>query len=196
MNADRFTSRVAAGSVIAARDLVTVTGTTFPLPDHDLIVHLQFRRFAGCPMCTTHLRAVARRHDEIAAAGIREVVVFASTPGQVRATVHGAPFAIIADPSRRLYAEFGVEKSPRSVLHPWAWGPLWSGALRELGSIARGRRPVTGRRSNDNILGLPADFLIASDGHVIAAKYGAHGYDQWPVDEILRLALSQPAAGR
>ncbi|MBW8707046.1 hypothetical protein MBT84_46190 [Streptomyces sp. MBT84] len=36
------------------------------------------RCFAGCPVCDLHLHSVARRHPEIAAAGIREVVVFYS----------------------------------------------------------------------------------------------------------------------
>ena len=43
------------------------------------------------------------------------------------------------------------------------------------------RHPTGGR------LGLPADFLIAGDGRVVARKYGEHVYDQWPVDELLRL---------
>ena len=37
-------------------------------------------------------------------------------------------------------------------------------------------------------LGLPADFLIASDGRVLACKYGTHAFDQWSVDEILSLS--------
>ena len=41
--------------------------------------------------------------------------------------------------------------------------------------------------------GLPGDFLIASDGHVVASKYGAHAYDQWTVDEVLELAKGQGA---
>jgi hypothetical protein len=28
------------------------------------------RRFAGCPICNLHLREIARRHDELVAAGI------------------------------------------------------------------------------------------------------------------------------
>jgi hypothetical protein len=38
--------------------------------------------------------------------------------------------------------------------------------------------------------GLPADFLIAKDGRVIASKYGNHAFDQWSVDELLALAQS------
>ncbi|MFD8725590.1 hypothetical protein ACFV2H_48560 [Streptomyces sp. NPDC059629] len=37
-------------------------------------------------------------------------------------------------------------------------------------------------------LGLPADFLIAPDGRILAAKYGEHAYDQWSVDHLLELA--------
>jgi len=37
-------------------------------------------------------------------------------------------------------------------------------------------------------LGLPADFLIAPDGSVLAAKYGRYASDQWSVDELLDLA--------
>jgi hypothetical protein len=193
MNAPQRSGRVTAGSVITARELETVAGPAIRVPDPDLIVHLQFRRFAGCPICNTHLRSVARRHDEITAAGIREVVAFASTAEQLRSMLREVPFAVIADPRRTVYAEFGVGTSARSVLHPRAWGPIWSGGLRELGPISRRQRPFRGRSSNGNMLGLPADFLIASDGRVLACKYGAHGYDQWPVDEILRLALAWPA---
>jgi hypothetical protein len=37
-------------------------------------------------------------------------------------------------------------------------------------------------------LGLPADFLIAPDGRVLATSYGKHANDQWSVDELLDLA--------
>jgi hypothetical protein len=37
-------------------------------------------------------------------------------------------------------------------------------------------------------LGLPADFLIGSDGRVLATKYGSHADDQWSVDELLDVA--------
>jgi hypothetical protein len=37
---------------------------------------------------------------------------------------------------------------------------------------------------------MPADFLIATDGAVVARKYGEHADDQWSVDELLRLATA------
>ena len=37
-------------------------------------------------------------------------------------------------------------------------------------------------------LGRPADFLIAPNGKIVASHYGRHAFDQWSVDELLRLA--------
>ncbi len=56
------------GQVLARFDLSTITGQPVQIPDPDRLVHLQFRRFAGCPICNLHLRSITRRHDEIVAA--------------------------------------------------------------------------------------------------------------------------------
>jgi len=181
---------IGAGSVVVARELNTVSGTAARIPDPQKIVHLQFRRFAGCPICNMHLQSVVRRYDEIEAAGIREVVVFHSTDEELRRHVIDLPFAVVGDPEKRLYAEFGVESSPGAVLNPRALAPVLKGmvAQRRLlptltGDRADARPPnlhPTGGR-----LGLPADFLIGTDGRVIACKYGTHADDQWSVDELL-----------
>jgi hypothetical protein len=47
---------------------------------------------------------------------------------------------------------------------------------------------------NGGILGLPADFLIASNGYVRAVHYGTHAYDQRTVDELLKLTHSSMVA--
>ncbi len=75
---------VGPGSVVVPRELVGVSGDAVPIPDPDRLIHLQFRRFADCPICNVHLQSIVRRHDEIANAGIREVVVFHSTDEELR----------------------------------------------------------------------------------------------------------------
>jgi hypothetical protein len=65
-----------AGDKIKARTLRTVTDPHVNVPAPQRLVHLQFRRFAGCPICNLHLRDVARRRDEIENAGVTEVVLF------------------------------------------------------------------------------------------------------------------------
>ncbi|MGW7379091.1 hypothetical protein [Streptomyces sp. NPDC054794] len=57
--------------------------------------------------------------------------------------------------------------------------------------VARGRERLPATRPHGGRLGLPADFLIAPDGCVLAAKYGEHAYDQWSVDELLGLAATR-----
>lgn len=179
--------RMAGGAVIAGRELVAFSGERIRVPDADRLVHLQLRRFAGCPICNLHLQSVVQRHDEIVAAGIREIVVFHSTAEELRGYGADLPFDLVPDPERRLYVEFGVESSPRAVLDPRAWWPTLRGLNRSLRASAGGRQPAPPAHPHGGRLGLPADFLIASDGRVLACKYGVHAYDQWSVDDLLSL---------
>jgi hypothetical protein len=130
-----------------------------------------------------HLQSIVRRHDEIASAGIREIVVFHSTDEELRRHVSDLPFAVVGDPAKALYAEFGVESSPRAVLDPRAVVPVLVPIFRQLPGI--GGAPPANLHPTGGRLGLPADFLIDSDGRVIACKHGSHAYDQWWVDELL-----------
>ncbi|MBL3669032.1 AhpC/TSA family protein [Streptomyces sp. M2CJ-2] len=181
-------SPIEPGSTVDERSLTAVSGDQVAVPDPDRLIHLQFRRFAGCPVCNLHLRSVVRRHREIEAAGVREVVVFHSPAEELVPHTTDLPFAVVADPARRLYAEFGVERSPRALLSPRAWGPIVRAVLSGVRNVVRGREHLPSISPHGGRLGLPADFLIAPDGRVLAAKYGEHVYDQWSVDELLELA--------
>jgi len=166
-------------------ELTAVDGERVPVPDPGRLVHLQFRRFAGCPICNLHLRSVVQRHDEIVAAGIREVVFFHSPAEQLRD--YDLPFAVIADPDKRYYREFGVEAGARALLHPRTWSAILRGSALTL----RGRFRPPSLRQEGGRLGLPADFLVDPRGRVVARKFGAHAYDQWSVDELLALARTE-----
>jgi hypothetical protein len=178
---------IGTGSVIAVRQLVTIAGEAINVPDAEQLVHLQLRRFAGCPICSLHLHSVVQRHDDILAAGIREVVVFHSTARELLDYEADLPFAVIADPDRRLYREFGVESSPRALLDPRAWVPTLRSIFRTICELVARRQAVPATHPHGGRLGLPADFLIASDGRVLAFKYGTHAYDQWSIDALLAL---------
>jgi peroxiredoxin len=178
------------------RSITTVSGDQVAVPAPDRLTHLQFRRFAGCPVCNLHLRSVVRRYGEIEAAGVREVVVFHSPADELLPHATDLPFAVVADPDKRLYAEFGVERSPRALLDPRAWGSIVRAVMSGVHEVARGRERLPSTSPHGGRLGLPADFLIAPDGHVLAAKYGEHVYDQWSVDELLELATRTPRTPR
>jgi peroxiredoxin len=188
--------RLTPGTVVSAPRLTDVRGDTVDVPDADggRLVHLQFRRFAGCPICNLHLRSVVRRHDELAAAGVREVVVFHSPADDLLVHAGDLPFAVVADPGKQLYVAFGVESGKRALLSPGAWPAIVRGITRDLGDIVRRRRSLPAPRQPGGRLGLPADLLIAPDGRIVACHYGAHADDQWSVDEVLAVAASAATA--
>lgn len=150
-----------------------------PGPGHQ---HLQFRRFAGCPVCNLHLRRFAEGHDRLEGAGVRTVAFFHS-PAELMRPYQGAlPFPTVPDPERRWYRHFGAERSAFAVMHPRV---IWS-ALR--GLVGAPSNPFAGGRDQT---ALPADFLIDADGVIVAAHYGRHADDQWSLDEVLALATAR-----
>jgi hypothetical protein len=181
---------------VSARELASVSGPPVPVPDPDRLVHLQFRRFAGCPVCNLHVRSLMLRRAEIEAAGVREVLVFHSTAELLREHTADFPFPVIADPGKLLYAEFGVGASPRALLDPRAWLPMLRGMLRSSVAVARRLERSPSVNPAGGRTGLPADFLIAPDGTIVARKYGRHVFDQWSVDEILALSEGGQTYGR
>ncbi|HEY2827258.1 MAG TPA: hypothetical protein VGJ04_06625, partial [Pirellulales bacterium] len=74
--------------------------------------------------------------------------------------------------------QFGVRSSIAAVFSLTTWKAAFQG-MRLQGQPKYVPPPEGGR------LGLPADFLIAPDGKLIAAHYGQHAFDQWTVDGVL-----------
>lgn len=178
-NTDNVMKKISVGDLVERRVIETIHSSHIEIPHPEQLTHLQFRRFAGCPMCNLHIHSLVQRHDELVALGIQEVAVFHSSKKAMLEHHAVAPFALIADPTKSLYAVFGVEASILSVLHPRSWLPIVRGLIRH--GVSRPER-------GESPLGLPADFLIGKDGRVLACKYGSHAYDQWTVDELLELA--------
>lgn len=151
-------------------------------------IHLQFLRFAGCPICNLHLRRFSDQQDELAAAGVREVLVFHSSADELKKYEADLPFTTIPDPAKRYYAVFGVETALHAVANPRVWGRALRGMAVDINRARKLGAPMPPALPRNGELGLPADFLIGSDGVVAASKYGKHAGDQWEVDNVLALA--------
>jgi peroxiredoxin len=170
--------RLQPGTTIETVNLETLRGTTVSIPDKELRwTHLQFRRFAGCPICNLHLRSIAKNHERLQLAGIREVAVFHSQAETMKPYQGELPFDVVADPEKELYRAFGVESSLKSVANPKAWSSMLVGM-----ASAITKNPMKGEGGHT---GLPADFLVDNAGKIVACKYGEHADDQWSVEEIL-----------
>ena len=174
------------GDAFPTLDLTATSGQLATIPDPaGNLVHLQLRRFAGCPICNRHLRSIVTRYDEIRSHGIREVVVFHSTAAELAKHEAEVPFPLIADPERELYRWLGVERRLKSLLSMRALRAAIAGQTAALGNRSPQRGALGPIRPTGGRLGLPADFLITPTGRLAAVKYGQHAYDQWTVDELL-----------
>jgi len=171
--------QIKPGDIVEPCVLESVQGDAVQIPPPaQIIIHLQFRRFAGCPICNLHLQSYIRRHRELAENQIQEVAVFHSPKSAMLEHQLGAPFSFVADPDKEPYKAFGVEASIMSVLNPKAWPSAIKGLLQQGPGF-----PSHG----ESALGLPAEFLIDSTGMVITVHYGKHASDQLEFDELLEL---------
>ena len=187
---DEGPHRLSVGDTFPSFEMEGAIGGSVSVPPARGYVHVQLRRFSGCMICNVHLRQVVRRLPEIRAAQVQEVVVFHSTVQEVLRYESDLPFAVVADPDRNLYRQFGVERSPMALLG--AWRSLPRALLGAVATAAHIRKlpPFT---PTGGELGCPADILIGSTGLVVAVKYGAHAGDQWSVDELLELVSTDSA---
>tara|TARA_B110000211_G_scaffold76957_1_gene90252 strand:- start:4072 stop:4620 length:549 start_codon:yes stop_codon:yes gene_type:complete len=174
--------RKVIGDVIPNTEWTNIHEGSVFVPQQDTFIHLQFRRFAGCPVCNLHLQSFFKRAEELKANNIHEVVVFHASQKAMLDSVVDVPFDLIADPSRKLYKAFGVDTSWKALLNFGVMQKAFKGI------IAFGMRIP---QSVEAELGVPADFLINQTGTIVAAKYGAHADDQWSVDEVIELAKYQ-----
>ena len=173
--------RKAIGDVIPKTEWSNIHDGSVLIPQQNAFIHLQFRRFAGCPVCNLHLQSFFKRAEELKANNVHEVVVFHASQKDMLASVVDVPFDLIADPSRKLYKDFGVDTSWKALLNLGVIQKALKG-IRKFGM----RVP----QSLEAELGVPADFLINQSGTIVALKYGAHADDQWSVEEVIELAKS------
>jgi peroxiredoxin len=174
------TARRSVNEVLTPFTLTTLTHDEVHVPDAPL-THLQFRRFAGCPVCNLHLRTFAKGVAQLDAAGVRTIAFFHSTRQAMLPYQGDLPFPVVPDPERHWYQLFGVERSPLGLLHP---SVMWAG-LKGLASVPS--NALAGEGGHD---GLPADFLIDTVGRIRGVSYGSHANDQWSLTEVLDRALA------
>ena len=181
MNKSHSTRKLKAGEKFPAMSLTTTQRKELSIPVPGArFTHVQFRRFSGCPICNTHIASLRAAANQLQEMGIYEVLFFHSTTLEVQSFHEDLPFDAIADPEKHFYRLVAAERSFSASLHPPA---LWAAFL----SSIKGR---IGLKMTGGPFGLPAEFLLASDGRILAAKYGLHAYDQWSVDELVKLTAT------
>jgi peroxiredoxin len=143
------------------------------------ITLLCFFRYASCPLCNLRVRELILAHEELTAKGVRILAVFQSPAERIAQYVgqQVPPFPLIPDPELRLYRLYRVETSWAGFARAWTLGlPRVVNAV-----IAKGFLPGT---MENEIHRIPADFLIAADGRLMAVYYGKDIGDHMPLKRI------------
>ena len=114
------------------------------------------------------MRQFAEAHEEFVAADVGIVRIFHSPlPALQMYAISGVAekFAILADPERAVYREYGVGNSLLGVLNP-------KGFRRYFEAARAGMRPKLSDMIRDGVFGIVADFVIDPDGVVAGVRYG------------------------
>jgi len=184
-------TKLAVGDIVPVTTFTTFKGETVSLADAKTpLIHIQFRRYAGCPICDLHLRSIIKREDELTALGVSEIVFFHSTPEELKEHTSYLPFPCVADPTKEFYRTFGTEEGSG-----YSDGFTWhvAGVLpKVIGSavvdLVKGERKLPAFNPTGGKHQFPADFLVSKEGNILAVKYGKDTADQWSVKELFDLA--------
>ena len=140
---------------------------------------LKFYRFATCPVCNLHMHRFIQEHHLVTAAGLT-TIVFYHSPADKLATAQkdAAPFDLVPDPARKIFAAFGVERGLRGLVSPTV--------MRDyVKALAAGYPP--GLFSSDGgITGNPADFIIDATGRIALAHYGTQYADSLDAAQVVQ----------
>ena len=167
--------RLKAPSPAPALNLTGLNGKPVSLNAGDPVL-LSFFRDAACPFCNVRIYELTKRHDELAAKGLRIIAIFASEPEAVKRFVlqRPRPFLVVADPQHKLYEQYGIQKSLAGKL---------KAITTRIKTLIQGLRLVGLAGLNTNNM-MPADFLIDGNGKIVEAHYGADAGDRIAFAEI------------
>lgn len=128
-------------------------------------VFLTFYRGASCPFCNLHVHELIEQMDYFREKRLAVISFFMSDKREIMEYVgkQNPPFPIIADPNKKYYKMYGLEKSfvgkMKAMLRFGTWMKIFANGFFNMKSL-----------KDDNTL--PGDFLINEDGTIEHAYYG------------------------
>ena len=141
-------------------------------------VLLKFYRFATCPVCNLHMHRFIQEHQMVTDAGLT-TVVFYHSPADKLATSQdeAAPFDLVPDPEKEIFAAYGVETGLRGLVSP--------AVMRDYAKALIAGYPPGLLTSDGGITGNPADFIVDEAGRIAFAHYGSQYADSLDASDVL-----------
>lgn len=151
---------------------------------------VSFHRAAVCPLCNIRTWHLIDRYPAYQRRGFNIIIFFESSPAASHHYLDRlrAPFPIIADLERSVYALYGLESSLLGALY----ARLFRGsAYREAAHRKLGGNVIQNVTQMDGKLGrLPAEFLIGPDQRINTAFYARDAGDFMLFSQIDRFVAA------
>jgi thioredoxin-dependent peroxiredoxin len=142
---------------------------------------LSFLRNGACAMCNLRVHQLIQKFPALQAQNLEIITVFESPSSSISQFVgkQDAPFPIVADPTAKLYALYGVESSEEKVNATMA-KPETPNMIEAAAANGFALTPEEG----SNFYRMPADFLIAPDSSIKIAHYAEFVYDHLDLEKL------------
>jgi peroxiredoxin len=140
---------------------------------------LKFYRFATCPVCNLHMHRFIQEHHLVKDAGLT-TIAFYHSPAEKVATAQkdAAPFDLVPDPTKKIFAAFGVENGLRGLVSP--------SVMRDYAKALVAGYPAGMFSHDGGVTGNPADFIVDASGRIVLAHYGTQYADSLDATDVVR----------
>ena len=144
-------------------------------------VWLMMHRMSNCTHCNPHHRTVMQMQEQMEAAGVAVVEVWATTVDKLQRTVGRTQptFPVLCDETASIHRQYGLDRSLKRLID-----------LRNYDLIKEGFRMMGPRGwiSEGQMFLVPAEFLINEDGQIEAAHYNEYMAEFLTMDTVLQWA--------
>ncbi len=147
---------------------------------------LAFTRHFGCTQCKQMLDELVAGKEQIDAVGLNLAVITQGTPEAtaVFAAQHAPGLYCLADPERKAYEAYGLEKGTlfQTFLNPRVWS-----------AVSRARKKgyrVENAPAGQDAMQMSGTFIISMNGRIVLPYYYDHIADHPPLPLLLSGVLS------
>ena len=141
-------------------------------------VLLGFYRGTACPFCLGRVKKLLKFYEELKCKGIDVIVIVAAKQESIFETSKKtiAPFAIISDPEKKIFRQYGITESKfvilKAMLKPFKMMKVML------------TNPFSMKLFEEESM-LPAEFLINGEFKIDIAHYGKSLSDHISIEKIL-----------
>jgi len=148
----------------------------------DKKVLIGFFRHAGCPFCNLRVHSLTKEYEMLKSQGMEMIFFFESKESIIlRSTFHQevSPIPIISDPEKKIYAQYGLEKSfgKSTVSHLTSF-------IQTVVKANKAGVPIHWMAAGESFSTMPAEFLLQEGLVIKKLLYSTRLNERMDLEEI------------